>query len=156
MTRHDLVGLTLDQLLRNFALGPECFDLEIAESKSFSAGPSDAIMWKHKVDNGGLMQDPNNPSRTVVIINNRATDTMQCYIYSRDMISASNAVSHKSDAQVEAGFTFWKRFDSNHRKFIKLKKLIQQYNASRDNNTFLSKLHSVFPGTFDEYIFGKK
>jgi hypothetical protein len=137
-------------------VGSECFDLETAESKSFSTGPSDAIMWKHKVDNGGLMPDPNNPSRTVIIINNRATGTIQCLIYFKDMVSAANAISHKPDAQVEAGTGWWKRMDSNHRKFMKLKVLIQQNNAARDNNVFLSKLYSVFPGTFDQYIFGKK
>lgn len=113
-------------------------------------------MWKHKIDNGGIMTDPLNPSRTVIIVNNKATETIQCLIYFKDMVTASNAITHKPDAQVEASVGFWKKFDSNHRKFEKLKKLIQQNKAARDNNSFLSKLHSVFPGTFDEYIFGKK
>ena len=156
MTRHDLVGLTLDQLLRNFTAGPECFELEVAESKSFSAGPSDAIMWKHKIDNGGIIQDPTQPTRTVIIVNNKATETIQCLIYFKDMISAANAISHKPDAQVESKVSYFKKWDSNYRKFEKLKKLIQANNASRENNSFLNKLHQVFPGTFDDYIFGKK
>ena len=157
MTRHDLVGLTLDQLLNNFASGPECFDLEVAEAKSFSAGPSDAIMWKHKIENGDIIQDPTQPMRTVIIVNNKATETIQCFIHFRDMISATNAMNHKPDAQVESkAVGFFRKWDSNYRKFEKLKRLIQQNNAARENTSFLNKLHTVFPGCWDEYIFGKK
>ena len=156
MTRHDLVGLALDQLLRNFAMGPECFDLEMAESKSFSNPPSDAIMWKHKIDNGVIMSDPLNPTRTVIIVNNKATETIQCFIFFRDMLNAGNAMNHKPDAQVEAKVGFFRKWDSNYRKFEKLKKLIKSNNTARENNSFLSKLHQVFPAAFDDYIFGKK
>jgi len=128
----------------------------MAESKTYSTGPNDAIMWKHKIDNGGIMTDPNNPSRTVIVINNKATDTIQCMIYFRDMLTAANATHHKPDAQIESPVGFWKRFNPNWRKFHKLKKLIQQNNVARENHSFLGKLHNVFPGTFDDFIFGKK
>ena len=156
MTRHELVGLTLDQLLYNFSLGTECFELEMLDAKSFSALPNNAIIWKHKIDNGGIIQDPHNPMRTVIVVNNRTTKTIQCFIHFRDMISANNAMNHKPDAQVEAKIGIFKILDANHRKFKKLKKLIQQNNAAKDNNIFLSKLHSVFPGCWDDFIFGKK
>ena len=157
MTRQDLVGLTLEQLIRSFASSPECFDLEKAETSSFTSGPNDSILWKPRIESGGgIMTDPNNPSRTVIIVNNKATDTIQCFIYFKDMISTANALSHKADAQVECDIGFWSRFDPNWRKFQKLKKLIQANSASREDHAFLGKLHDVFPGCWDPFIFGKK
>jgi hypothetical protein len=158
MTRKELVGLTLDQLLLNFSTSPECFDLEFLDVRSFTVSASEAIMWKHRVevDSGSYIPDPNNPTRTIVVIHNKSTHRMTCNIYFRDMINIANTASHTAEATCEAKLGFFVTFDSNYKKFNKLKSLIVKHSRAKESNTFLSKLHAVFPGTFDEYIFGKK
>jgi hypothetical protein len=157
MTRHELVGLTLDQLIEAFKANPECFDLECTELKSFVGGTNEAIMWKHRVEvDKSYMPDPHNPARTVVVINNKHAEEIQCFIFMSALTSINNAASSKADADMSSPVGIFRFLDKNHKKFKKLKNMIVKREKNKECDKFLSKLYAIFPGTFDDHIFGKK
>jgi len=157
MTRSELVTLTLDQLLVTFKANPECFDLELTDTKSFSNVINDAIVWKHRIEQeSSFIADPHNPARTVIVVHNKATEEIQCFIYMTDIKNVNSMNSLKADAEMVAQIGTIRLFDANYRRFMQLKKLIQKRNKDKEKDKFLSKLYSIFPGTFDDHIFGKK
>lgn len=157
MTRSELVSLTLDQLIDTFKRNPECFDLEATELRSFTNVVNDAIMWKHRIEvDKAYVPDPHNPTRAIVVIHNRNADEIQCFIYMSDIKSINNAASSKADAEMVSPIGSFRFLDRNYRKFQTLKKLIIRRNKNAEKDKFLSKLYSIFPGTFDDHIFGKK
>ena len=80
MTRNELIELTLDQLIETFSRVPEAFTLETFDCKYNSY--TSAVMWRHLINiNGVLQQDPNNPTRTLIMAYNKKLREIKCLIY---------------------------------------------------------------------------
>ena len=147
MTSKELMRLTLLQLIEYFYMYPECFMLEDPElSTSEKAYHQTNIIFQSK-------SDPDTAKRSIVINWNDIAKTLQCSIYFKE-IPMNGPSGLKPDAHTSVQME-WKHLNVSYRLFRKLRKAMLNRLKDNEYNEFLSKLHSVFPGTFDEYIFGK-
>jgi hypothetical protein len=161
MEKHEIISLTLDQLIERFHLSPESFDYEDPSTPNkMLVNP--IIIWQPKFDLGNsVVPDPNNEQKTVIITYSELTSEMSCYIFASTQISLSNLMNtvsnaSKTDAVISYKLGVFASFRVNHRKFMKLKKLIQNRERMKENDNFMKKLCKVFPGTLDDHIFGRK
>lgn len=159
MKKHELIGLTLNQLISTFYSNPESFELDVNDLKPYFGSSNDTIMWRPRVptdQTGTYAPDPNNPSRSVIIFFNKNTKEIQCCIYMTSLTKASDGIHLRPDAKIDCFINkYFYLISPNYRKFQLLKKLIQKRDRDAENDKFLRKLHNVFPGTFDDFIFGK-
>ena len=148
MDKHELIKLTLDQLMEHFKLSPESFQYQDSlTNPSKSSFPT--IIWQPKVQMGdSVVADPNN-NHTVVLTFNEHLEEFKCFIYLKTPI---NLETTPADSVIVSRRSFekWRR---NYKRFIKLKKLILARDTHIENMGFLSKLSSVFPHTMDCYLF---
>ena len=147
MTRRELVGLTLDQLISAFAEEPNNFSIEITDvtSRGYSNALHSSIMWRDKTN-----------GRTIVMLYNKKAKELQCTIYAHDIQNINNMSSLTPDAAMCSDVKWFKIFDSNYKKFDILRKLIVHKDIHNKNHEFLDKLRHIFPSMMDDVIFGKK
>jgi 23S rRNA U2552 (ribose-2'-O)-methylase RlmE/FtsJ len=147
MTKDELMRLTLQQLTENFYLHPECFVLEDPEVGSDLKGISNSIITFQSA------ADPNSNTRAVVITYNETIRMLTCNIYFKT-IPPNGITGVKPDAYTSVRIEF-RLFNGTYKKFRKLRAAMIKNFREKENNEFLKKLHSVFPGTFDDFIFGE-
>ena len=82
MDKHELVGITIQQLIEHFKSSPESFEYYDQNKKPHSMQPT--IFWQPKVQLGDYMstvvQDPNN-NHAVVISFNPMLNELTCYLF---------------------------------------------------------------------------
>lgn len=158
MTKEELIALTLKQLSENIINAPECFELESNEVNPTRSYMSVSIIWRPRVNlDGTTIADPTNNPRTVIVSFNTNLKEIGCYIFLKDIGStsaASSVIAEASAHQRFGDFPLW--LYKNYRQFNKLKKQLIAVYVDRDNAKYLNKLCSVFPGTFEEDLLGKK
>lgn len=156
MNRCDIVGLTLDQLLENFPLSPESFDYEDMHYTPHKNTSHPTIIWQPKVElKDGVVPDPNNEVKTIVVWYNENLSELNCAIIPGPATSWRSVAMLVGATDINCPITGIIALNSHYRKFMKLKRLIMAKDQMKHNNDFLKKLHSIFPGTFDKHIFGK-
>jgi hypothetical protein len=155
MKKDELVSITLDQLTDNLDSTPECFEISCKELNVYTHTTSDVIVWKRKVilDNKSI-PDPNGDLRTIIIIYNKTTNELSCHIYLKE-VTVQSAPNIKSDASMSMNVGF-KWFNRQYRQFQRIKSKIIENERIKENTEYLRKLDSIFPGTFEKDIFGKK
>lgn len=149
MDRHELVGLTIDRLFDHFRLSPESFEY-FDQNRNPSKNCHPTIVWTPKVELNeytSAVQDPYN-NHAVVVTWNSLTNELVCYIFMKAPIDLNGA---KADYVMSSKrwFEKWRR---NYRRFRQLGNLIIDREQYKENMTYLRKLSSVFPDTFDDKI----
>ncbi len=146
MDKRELVELTIERLLANFERSPESFDLRIAPSGDLGGA---TITWRPRIKSldsydSNVVDDPNNTHAVVVTVSS-ITRQVNCYLFikSRYVLDES-----KADHSVSCCESFM-YFRSYYRKLKKLVELIQERDARTESMTYLTKLSSVFPDSFD-------
>ena len=148
MTKEEMMQLTIQQLTEYFYMNPECFSLEDMD------GNLDRFYFNNSTIVFQSKNDPTSNPRSVAITYNDTMRNMTCHIFFRTLLVGQNPSSLKSDASSNIKVNF-KWFNKSYKMFRTLRCHIIDRKRNEDSNEFLKKLHSVFPGTFDDYIFGK-
>ena len=156
MDKHELVGMTIQKLIDQFAGSPESFEYHDPSTKTSCMSPT--IYWQPKVQLGDYMstvvQDPNN-NHAVVVSFNPILNELTCYLFLKapTSITASNtALSADCIMTSKRPFETWR---GNYKKFKKLRDLIIAKEKRKENLTYLKKLSSVFPDTMDTHLLDK-
>jgi hypothetical protein len=157
MDKHELVGMTIKQLIEHFKSSPESFEYYDQTRKPNSC-MQPTIVWQPKVQLGDYMstvvQDPNN-SHAVVVSFNDMVNELTCYLFLK---APTNLVSMNASAIADCIMTSKRSFEKwrgNYRKFKKLRDLIIARDKHKENLTYLKKLSSVFPDTMDTHLLDK-
>ena len=149
MTKNEMMLLTIKQLINHFNQHPECFALEEQDNPDLSYSfYNSTIVFQN---NNDIISNP----RTVMVTFNSSTCMIDCKIYFRTVLIGGTASNFKPDASMAIPVTF-KMFNKPYRMFKALRTSIVKRKKDSEGDEFLKKLHSVFPGTFDDYIFGKQ
>jgi len=144
MDSEELMRLTLQQLLDFFYMYPECFSLEDPElsTKNNNYHTTNIIFQSQP--------DPNSNVRSIVINWSEMGTTLQCYIYFKELPFLGHA-SLIADAHIMLQVEY-KWFSKSHRLYRKLRKALLTRKKDSEHDEYLKKLHSVFPGCFDEIL----
>jgi hypothetical protein len=158
VTKEELIALTLKQLRENIAHSPEQFEIECPELNPSRSSMSSSIIWRPRFNlDGNLVTDPTNNPRTVIVTLNHTTRELGCYIFLKDISSIFNAQGVVSEASALVKLDSWPlSFYKVYRDFNRLKNTVIKNIGTQENEKFLKKLCSVFPGTFEEDLLGKK
>jgi hypothetical protein len=154
MKKWELIGLTLEQLLEQHKQTPESFEYADKDYPVTGQGGNPLIYWQPKVDlKSSVVPDPNESQKAVIITYNELTGRLVCYIYSNIVPGLKAMEGRNADATVidDRKFMKWR---SNWHKFNKLAEAIKEHDRSKENDTFLKKLFSIFPGTLDKHLLG--
>lgn len=154
MHKHELVGMTIQQLIDHFKRSPESFEYYDQDRKPNSS-ILPTIFWQPKVQLGDYMstivQDPNN-NHAVVVSYNAMLNELTCYLFLRAPPNmASIASGHAADCTMSSKRWF-ENWRGNYRKFKKLRNLIIARDKRKENLIYLKKLSSVFPDTMDTHL----
>lgn len=157
MQKVELIELTLDQLLETFKTSPESFDYKDRCSPGSDSWPYQTIIWQPKfqlkTDNlGDIIADPNNLPKTVAVYFNHHMGDMQVLIFNKSFITAADMTVAKADSYI-ACIQWFPTWRAPYRKMMRLKRLIEARNVHRENDAFLRKLYSIFPGSLDRQLF---
>ena len=145
MTKDELMQLTIKQLTEYFYAHSECFNLESPTFISSSAvAQNPTIIFQSQIN-------PINASRSMTLAYDPLLKTMTCQIFFRQ-IAHANATN--PDATICISIEY-KWFSKSYWMYRKLHKQVAEKLAIQKHNEYLDKLHSVFPGSYDDYIFGK-
>jgi hypothetical protein len=151
MTKAQLLNLVLDQLLQQAMESPESF--EILEPP---VSANESIVWRPKITSKvdpayPSFVDPSDNNRCVIVTYHKYMDTIVCHIGRSLTMAASN--NYEAMVDVKKHWMTWTR---EYRKYHRLISIIREYAKNKETMKFLRKLNDVFPGTFEEDIFGKK
>ena len=154
MDKHELVGITIKQLIEHFKSSPESFEYQDQDRRpGSSANPT--IFWQPKVQLGDYMstvvQDPNN-NHAVVVTFNPMMNELSCYLLLKAPPSLTTSLNGITYDCMMSSKRWFERYRSNYRKFAKLRDLIIARDKSKENLTYLKKLSSVFPDTMDTHL----
>ena len=157
MDKHELVGMTLRQLIDHFKGSPESFEYYDQYRKPNSS-MYPTIYYQPKVQLGDYMStvvhDPNN-SHAVVVMFNTMTNELTCYLFLKAPANFMGlSGGHAADCVMTSGRPF-ETLRGNYRKFKKLRDLIVAKDKEKENLVYLKKLSSVFPHTLDAHILDK-
>jgi hypothetical protein len=147
MTKEELIHITLKQLIESFKVSPECFQTEACDSSGRTPiGPM--ILWRFRVElEGNNIPDPNNPSKTILVVYNEMAKTLTCNIFLRDVPDFNKAIMADGDATIHLTFPFLNR---SYREFKDLRKRILRRKLELKGMEYLNKLRSIFPTTHDD------
>ena len=158
MDKHELVGITLQQLLEHFKMSPESFEYYDYTNRPANTNAKyhyPCILWQPRVQLGdvtsNVVQDPNN-SHAVVVSFDESEKTLICYVFLKapsNLATASLPPVADSIMYSKRRFEKWR---SNYKKFKKLRDLIKARDKRKENLTYLTKLTSVFPDTMDHHL----
>ena len=149
MYDHELVGLTIEQLIKHFKLSPESFSF----SDRFNSATSRSIptiMWQPRIqlkDYLDSILDPNN-SGGIMVSWNPYSHEVTCYLFTKtpldiNLCNPDNTMSSKR---------WFEKYRSNYKRFKQLKNLIRMYEQHKDSIRYLKKLSAVFPDLLDHHI----
>ena len=157
MDKHELVGMTIQQLIEHFKSSPESFEYYDHDRKHNSS-THPTIFWQPKVQLGDYMstvvQDPNN-NHAVVVNFNPLNNELTCYLFMKAPPNFASLSGGQVADCVMTSARWFERYRGNYRKFIKLKNLIIARDKRKENLTYLKKLSSVFPDTMDTHLLDK-
>jgi hypothetical protein len=157
MKKHELIELTLEQLIESFKTSPESFEYEDQDYSPHKMCANPTIIWQPKFElrdnQGSIVTDPHQKEKTVIVSFNPNTGEMSCYIFNKAVNNLSSFAGIAADAAILSvrNFSKWR---SDYRKFSKLSRLIKAKDRTKESDKFLRKLCSVFPGTLDKHILG--
>lgn len=158
ISESDIVSLTLAQLLDQHVENPQSFDyvgLENILTSTKAKLYMDNIVWQTKIELDGIMVDnPLNEPKTVIITYSSIEKSLTVRIFNRTFSTINDIEVQKCDASIEYA-TMFIRFNSNYRKYLKLKSRIFAHQQNKDSRKFLRKLSTVFPTIMDSHILGK-
>lgn len=153
MNKHELINLTLKQLIERFRMSPESF--EYSGPDVDVSGNSDYIIWQPKVilsdSDLSTITDPNNNHAIIIQFNHSAAE-FSCYIFLNPPPDLKSIYAAKADCLIHSKRSF-EKFRGNYKKFKKLKNMILKKYANKENRSYLKKLSSVFPDIMDDYMF---
>lgn len=157
MTKEELVGITIQQLIEHFYNSPESFEYYDQNRKPASS-IQPTIFWQPKIQLGdylsSVVQDPNN-NHAVVINFNPLNNELTCYLFLKAPPNfASLSGGFPADCVISSRRWF-EQYRGNYRKFNKLRKLIVKRDKQLENMNYLKKLSSVFPDTMDAHLLDK-
>ena len=157
MHKHELVGITIQQLIEHFKTSPESFEFYDQDRKPHYAN-APTICFQPKIQLDSLIpavNDPNNSHAVVVSFHNNKE--LACYIFLKapGNLMSLNSCATAADSVTSSSRRF-EKWRSNYRKFKYLRNLIMTRDKYKDNLIYLKKLSAVFPDTMDDpYIFDK-
>lgn len=157
VTKSEIIGQTLDQLIDIFHKKPDSFQYvgdESADSNRLRIY-HDNIIWQTLIRaDGKLIDDPNEPPKTIVVTFSKLESNISICAYNRTFTNIQEINIAKADAYIESTKTF-KRFRKNYKKFKKIRNLILRHSESRKANDFFYQMSKVFPVMLDKHILGK-
>lgn len=157
MDKHELVGITIQQLIEHFKSSPESFEYVDSRTRP-NTDRHPTIFWQPKVQLGDYMstvvQDPNN-SHAVVVNWNPLNNELTCYLFLKAPANLAGTSGGQAADCVMSSKRWFEKWRGNYRKFNKLKDLIMERDKRKENLTYLKKLSSVFPDTMDIHILDK-
>jgi hypothetical protein len=157
MYKHELVGITIQQLIEHFKTSPESFEYYDVDRKPYhSMHP--AIYWQPKVQLGdpssSIVDDPNNGHAICVSWNANAKE-LTCFLFLKAPPNLMSGNSHQAADGVVTSCRWFERLRGNYRKFKYLRDMIIARDKYRENLIYLKKLSAVFPDTMDTHLFDK-
>lgn len=151
MDKNELVNITLKQLLESLKDCPECFELEDKEITPDRSLIGPIIIWRFRCKvNGEIVNDPNNPARTIMVSFNNIAKSINCSIYLREVTSYNLAIM--PDTQVSITYKWHPMLYSGYRNFMKIRKALLERHKQKLNDAYLDKLQSIFPSTFTDEL----
>jgi len=155
MQKHELVGITIQQLIEHFKSSPESFEYYDHNCKPAIMNPT--ICFQPKVQLGdpssSTVSDPNNGHAIFVSFNNDTELTCYLFLKAPQNLMSSNS-SYAADSVMTSSRPF-EKWRGNYRKFKQLRNLIMARNKYKENLTYLKKLSVVFPDTMDSHLLDK-
>jgi len=153
--KHELIGMTIQQLIEHFKSSPESFEYYDRDTKSNnSVHPT--IVFQPKIqltDSATIIRDPNNNHAVIVVFHEMSSELL-CYLFSKAPPNLSSLGVVVADCTISSK-QYFIRWRSNYKKFNKLRDLILKRDSNREASEYLDKLSSVFPDSGDENIIGK-
>ena len=146
MTKHELIEMTLDQLLDEFKAFPESF---VYGDREHTTNPTyyPTITWQPKIElDNSVVCDPNDTGRIVTVSYDLKSRVFRCDLFS--------SVT-KAGASISTDRRLFETWRANHKKFFKLARFIKKHGQDKEGRNFLKKLCDVFPSTLDEHLLGK-
>ena len=158
MSRNELVGITIQQLIEHFKRSPESFEYYDHDSKPSSQQMQPTIFFQPKVQLSDYMstivEDPNN-NHAVIVSFNQINNELTCYLFLKAPINLQSNSSNPVADSVVSSRQWFEKWRGNYRKFNKLRKLILDRDKRKENLTYLKKLAYVFPDTLDSDLLDK-
>ncbi len=158
MKKWELIGLTLEQLLERQRQNPESFEYSDKSYPIVGGGGQPTIYWQPKLtikSDSRTISDPNESQKAVIITFNDFTNQLICYIHSAITTTGIKALESKhADASMVDDRNFIK-YRANWRKFQQLANAIKEHDRTKENERYLKKLFSIFPGTLDKHLLGE-
>ena len=152
MHKHELVGITIQQLIEHFKISPESFEFYDQDRRPHTS-MHPTVFWQPKVQLGdassSVVDDPNNGHAVVVSFHN---GELTCYIFLKAPANLqSSSACQAADSVVSSARSF-EKWRGNYRKFKHLRNLILARDKYRENLIYLKKLSAVFPDTMDSHL----
>lgn len=156
MTKEELVHTTLKQLTESFKLTPENFKFEDpATTQTHGSFPGPTIIWqfKVKIDEGKLIADPLNSTRTIIVTYNKVARQLSCMIYHREVNNFNHAVMPETQASTQYHHSVPLILYRTYREFANLKESLIRSNNEKEFMEYMKKFNQIFPSANDEDLF---
>ena len=155
MDKWELIEITLNQLIEQWGVNKEQFDIDVVDDTYSNGYTERSILWC-PVDLNDASEDRSATDsikiRKGIVITNRGNE-FRCVIFKVDSVDLKGT----KGVPAENSITAKKRlipFRSLYRKFMKLRSEISTYKRNKANSSYMSNLCGMFPGTMDEHLIG--
>lgn len=154
VTKEELIYLTLRQLRNSLSASPENFrleDTEIGFTNSSFTSPTIIWQFKIKLKENEYVQDPLNPTRTIIVTYNRIKRELSCNVYFREV----NSINYAITPETQAAFKCCQLpiLNRSYRQFMHIRKILIKQKRDKDFVNYMQKLNNIFPSIHEDELF---
>jgi hypothetical protein len=148
MDKIETLMLVLRQLIENHKSRPEYFKIS-TDYSTIHASSSPTIVWKRVIDldEDTRIDDPNSDDKYIVVTYDKNAKVIRCSIYPNS--------KDRAEAVFSAPVGDIPILNGHYRYFMRLFKAVQRHEKIQEQTHFIKKFHYLFPGSFEDDIFGK-